>query len=211
MFDDGLSGDGEIRSKAVLNALGRIFGWRASEDRNDPMAFLDEYAAVMNRHTGLKVYNGFKRGHTGLSIDAGFGSGMLLWLEDGVYCFDEEERGKVQKGGVFNSSSIELTQKVMVNYTVSILRHAFGFERLGLPMDAEELPDGWSLYKAAAARYERLDGPNGERLDFETSGERFCVPLAWLYDVSPSELLRAYMLPDGGPLLRQWLGRPYLR
>ena len=211
MFDDGLSGDGEIRSKAVLNALGRIFGWRASEDRNDPMAFLDEYAAVMNRHTGLKVYNGFKRGHTGLSIDAGFGSGMLLWLEDGVYCFDEEERGKVQKGGVFNSSSIELTQKVMVNYTVSILRHAFGFERLGLPMDAEELPDGWSLYKAAAARYERLDGPNGERLDFETSGERFCVPLAWLYDVSPSELLRAYMLPDGGPLLRRWLGRPYLR
>ena len=211
MFDDGLSGDGEIRSKAVLNALGRIFGWRASEDRNDPMAFLDEYAAVMNRHTGLKVYNGFKRGHAGLSIDAGFGSGMLLWLEDGVYCFDEEERGKVQKGGVFNSSSIELTQKVMVNYTVSILRHAFGFERLGLPMDAEELPDGWSLYKAAAARYERLDGPNGERLDFETSGERFCVPLAWLYDVSPSELLRAYMLPDGGPLLRQWLGRPYIR
>ena len=195
----------------MLNALGRIFGRRASEDRKDPMAFLDEYAAVMNRHTGLKVYNGFKRGHTGLSIDAGFGSGMLLWLEDGVYCFDEEERGKVQKGGVFNSSSIELTQKVMVNYTVSILRHAFGFERLGLPMDAEELPDGWSLYKAAAARYERLDGPNGERLDFETSGERFCVPLAWLYDVSPSELLRAYMLPDGGPLLRQWLGYPYLR
>ena len=195
----------------MVNALGRIFGRRASEDRNDPMAFLDEYAAVMNRHTGLKVYNGFKRGHTGLSIDAGFGSGMLLWLEDGVYCFDEEERGKVQKGGVFNSSSIELTQKVMVNYTVSILRHAFGFERLGLPMDAEELPDGWSLYKAAAARYERLDGPNGERLDFEISGERFCVPLAWLYDVSPSELLRAYMLPDGGPLLRRWLGRPYLR
>ena len=195
----------------MLNALGRFFNGGASGEKNDPMAFLDEYAAVMNRHTGLKVYNGFKRGHTGLSIDAGFGSGMLLWLEDGVYCFDEEERGKVQKGGVFNSSSIELTQKVMVNYTVSILRHAFGFERLGLPMDAEELPDGWSLYKAAAARYERLDGPNGERLDFETSGERFCVPLAWLYDVSPSELLRAYMLPDGGPLLRQWLGYPYLR
>lgn len=195
----------------MLNALGRIFGRRASEDRNDPMAFLDEYAAVMNRHTGLKVYNGFKRGATGLSIDAGFGSGLLLWLEDGQYCFDEEERGKVRKGGCFSSPSVELTQKVMVNYTVSILRHAFGFERLGLPMDAEELPDGWSLYKAAAARYERLDGPNGERLDFETSGERFCVPLAWLYDVSPSELLRAYMLPDGGPLLRQWLGRPYLR
>lgn len=195
----------------MLNAFSCFFGRMGSGKKEDPMAFLDEYAAVMNRHTGLKVYNGFKRGHTGLSIDAGFGSGMLLWLEDGVYCFDEEERGKVQKGGVFNSSSIELTQKVMVNYTVSILRHAFGFERLGLPMDAEELPDGWSLYKAAAARYERLDGPNGERLDFETSGERFCVPLAWLYDVSPSELLRAYMLPDGGPLLRQWLGYPYLR
>lgn len=195
----------------MLNALGRFFKGGASGEENDPMAFLDEYAAVMNRHTGLKVYNGFKRGHTGLSIDAGFGSGMLLWLEDGQYCFDEEERGKVRKGGCFSSPSVELTQKVMLNYTVSILRHALGFEPLGLPMDAEELPDGWSLYKAAAARYERLDGPNGERLDFETSGERFCVPLAWLYDVSPSELLHAYMLPDGGPLLRQWLGYPYLR
>lgn len=87
----------------MLKALGRIFGRRASEDRNDPMAFLDEYAAVMNRHTGLEVYNGFKRGHTGLSIDAGFGSGMLMWLEDGQYCFDEEERGKVRKGGCFSS------------------------------------------------------------------------------------------------------------
>lgn len=194
-----------------MDALGRFFKRGTSGEGNDPMAFLDEYAAVMNRHTGLKVYNGFKRGHTGLSIDAGFGSGMLLWLEDGQYCFDEEERGKVRKGGCFSSPSVELTQKVMLNYTVSILRHALGFEPLGLPMDAEELPDGWSLYKAAAARYERLDGPNGERLDFETSGERFCVPLAWLYDVSPSELLHAYMLPDGGPLLRQWLGYPYLR
>ena len=60
------------------------------------MAFLDEYAAVMNRHTGLKVYNGFKRGGTGLSIDDGFGSGMLLWLEDGQYCFDG---GRTWKGG----------------------------------------------------------------------------------------------------------------
>ena len=194
----------------MLNALGRIFGRRASEDRNDPMAFLDEYAAVMKRHARVKVHNGIKWGRASLSVDVGI-DGLLLWLEDGQYCFDEEERGEVRKGGCFSSPSVELTQKVMVNYTASILRHALGFEWLGLPMDAEELPDGWSLYKAAAARYERLDGPNGERLDFETSGERFCVPLAWLYDVSPSELLHAYMLPDGGPLLRRWLGRPYLR
>ena len=52
---------------------------------------------------------------------------------------------------------------------------------------------------------------DGEHLDFEASGARYCVALAWLYDVTPSELLNAYMLPDGGPLLRQWLGRPYLR
>ena len=175
------------------------------------MDFMDEYAEVMNKYTEVEVYNGFKRGYTGLSITYGFALRDMLWLEDGVYCFDEEERGKVRRGGLFNSPSIELTQKVMLNYTVSILRHALGFEWLGLPMDAEELPDGWSLYKAAAARYERLDGPDGERLDFETSGERFCVPLAWLYNVSPSELLHAYMLPDGGPLLRRWLGRPYVR
>ena len=85
----------------MLNALGRFFKRGASGEENDPMAFLDEYAAVMNRHTGLEVYNGFKLGGTGLSIDAGFGSGMLLWLEDGQYCFDEEERGKVRKGGLF--------------------------------------------------------------------------------------------------------------
>ena len=195
----------------MLNALGRIFGRRASEDRNDPMAFLDEYAAVMNRHTGLKVYNGFKRGHTGLSIDAGFGSGMLLWLEDGQYCFDEEERGKVVKGGIIASASVELTQKVMVNYTVSILRHSLGLPALGVPTKVEELPEGWSLHKAAAARYDRLDGPHGERLNFEAGAPSYCVSLAWLYDVTPSELLNAYMLPDGGPLLRKWLGRPYLR
>ena len=195
----------------MLNTLGRFFGRGASEDGNNPMAFLDEYAAVMNRHTGLKVYNGFKRGGTGLSIDDGFGSGMLLWLEDGQYCFDEEERGKVVKGGIIASASIELTQKVMVNYTVSILRHSLGFPALGVPTKVEELPEGWSLHKAAAARYDRLDGPHGERLDFEAGAPSYCVSLAWLYDVTPSELLNAYMIPDGGPLLRQWLGRRYLR
>ena len=195
----------------MLNTLGRLFGRGGSGDRNAPMAFLDEYAAVMNRHTGLKVYNGFKRGGTGLSIDDGFGSGMLLWLEDGQYCFDEEERGKVVKGGIIASASIELTQKVMVNYTVSILRHSLGFPAVGVPTKVEELPEGWSLHKAAAARYDRLDGPHGERLDFEAGAPSYCVSLAWLYDVTPSELLNAYMLPDGGPLLRQWLGRRYLR
>lgn len=195
----------------MLNALGRFFKRGTSGEENDPMAFLDEYAAVMNRHTGLKVYNGFKRGGTGLSIDDGFGSGMLLWLEDGQYCFDEEERGKVVKGGIIASASIELTQKVMVNYTVSILRHSLGFPALGVPTKVEELPEGWSLHKAAAARYDRLDGPHGERLDFEAGAPSYCVSLAWLYDVTPSELLNAYMLPDGGPLLRQWLGYPYLR
>ena len=195
----------------MLNTLGRFFGRGASEDGNNPMAFLDEYAAVMNRHTGLKVYNGFKRGGTGLSIDDGFGSGMLLWLEDGQYCFDEEERGKVVKGGIIASASIELTQKVMVNYTVSILRHSLGFPALGVPTKVEELPEGRSLHKAVAARYDRLDGPHGERLDFEAGAPSYCVSLAWLYDVTPSELLNAYMLPDGGPLLRQWLGRRYLR
>lgn len=195
----------------MLNALGRFFKRETSGEEKDPMAFLDEYAAVMNRHTGLKVYNGFKRGGTGLSIDDGFGSGMLLWLEDGQYCFDEEERGKVVKGGIIASASIELTQKVMVNYTVSILRHSLGFPALGVPTKVEELPEGWSLHKAAAARYDRLDGPHGERLDFEAGAPSYCVSLAWLYDVTPSELLNAYMLPDGGPLLRQWLGRRYLR
>ena len=195
----------------MLNAFSCFFGRMGSGKKDDPMAFLDEYAAVMNRHTGLKVYNGFKRGHTGLSIDAGFGSGMLLWLEDGQYCFDEEERGKVVKGGIIASASVDLTQKVMVNYTVSILRHSLGLPALGVPTKVEELPEGWSLHKAAAARYDRVDGPHGERLDFEAGAPSYCVSLAWLYDVTPSELLNAYMLPDGGPLLRKWLGRPYLR
>ena len=195
----------------VLNALGRFFKRGASREEKDPMVFLDEYAAIMNRHTGLKVYNGFKRGATGLSIDAGFASGLLLWLEDGQYCFDEEERGKVVKGSIIASASIELTQKVMVNYTVSILRHSLGLPVLGVPTKADELPSGWVLQETPAWSYVALDGPDGEHLDFEASGARYCVALAWLYDVTPSELLNAYMLPDGGPLLRQWLGRPYLR
>ena len=194
-----------------MDALERFFGRKVDGDRNDPMAFLDEYAAVMNRHTGLKVYNGFKRGHTGLSIDAGFGSGMLLWLEDGQYCFDEEERGKVVKGGIIASASVELTQKVMVNYTVSILRHSLGLPVLGVPTKAEELPSGWVLQETPTWSYVALDGPHGEHLEFLASGARYCVALAWLYDVTPSELLNAYMIPDGGPLLRQWLGYPCLR
>ena len=195
----------------MLSAFSCFFGRMGSGKKDDRMAFLDEYAAVMNRHTGLKVYNGFKRGHTGLSIDAGFGSGMLLWLEDGQYCFDEEERGKVRKGGFFSSPSVELTQKVMLNYTVSILRHSLGLPVLGVPTKADELPPGWVLQETPAWSYVALDGPEGEHLDFEASGARYCVALAWLYDVTPSELLNAYMLPDGGPLLRQWLGRPYIR
>ena len=195
----------------MLNAFSCFLGRMGSGKKDDPMAFLDEYAAVMNRHTGLKVYNGFKRGHTGLSIDAGFGSGMLLWLEDGQYCFDEEERGKVVKGGIIASASVELTQKVMVNYTVSILRHSLGLPVLGVPTKADELPPGWVLQETPAWSYVALDGPEGEHLDFEASGARYCVALAWLYDVTPSELLNAYMLPDGGPLLRRWLGRPYIR
>ena len=195
----------------MLSAFSCFFGRMGSGKKDDPMAFLDEYAAVMNRHTGLKVYNGFKLGHTGLSIDAGFGSGMLLWLEDGQYCFDEEERGKVRKCGFFSSSSVELTQKVMVNYTVSILRHSLGLPVLGVPTKADEIPSGWVLQETPTWSYVALDGPHGEHLEFVASGARYCVALAWLYDVTPSELLNAYMIPDGGPLLRQWLGYPYLR
>lgn len=175
------------------------------------MDFLEEYKHVMEKCTGLKVFGSVSEEGDVYYIDYGNCSYMRLWYDDSVYCFDIEERGKVQRGGMFNSPSIELTQKVMLNYTVSILRHALGFESLGLPMDAEELPGGWSLYKAAAARYERLDGSNGERLDFVTGSPVYCVPLAWLYDVSPSELLHAYMLPYGGPLLRRRVGRPYWR
>ena len=195
----------------MLSAFSCFFGRMGSGKKDDRMAFLDEYAAVMNKHTGLKVYNGFKRGGTGLSIDDGFGSGMLLWLEDGQYCFDEEERGKVVKGGIIASASIELTQKVMVNYTVSILRHSLGLPVLGVPTKADELPPGWVLQETPTWSYVALDGPDGEHLDFEASGARYCVSLAWLYDVTPSELLNAYMLPDGGPLLCRWLGRRYLR
>ena len=175
------------------------------------MDFLNEYKSVMEKHAGLKVFVGVHRKGGQCCIDYGNHSYMRFWYDHGVYCFDIEERGEVQKGGMFNSPSVELTQKVMLNYTVSILRHALGFEWLGLPMDAEELPEGWRLLKNKRLDYIGLCGPTGERLDFETSGERFCVPLAWLYDVSPSELLHAYTLPDGGPLLRRWLGRPYVR
>lgn len=194
----------------MLNALGRIFGRAASGGRSDPMAFLDEYAAVMNRHARVKVHNGFKWGRASLSVDVGI-DGLLLWLDGGQYCFDEEERGQVRKRGAFNSASIELTQKVMVNYTASILRRSLGLQTLGVPTQVDDLPAGWSLNRVGHVRYGGLEGPNGERLDFEAEVPAYCVALAWLYDVSPSELLNAYMIPDGGPLLRQWRGYPYLR
>ena len=107
--------------------------------------------------------------------------------------------------------TLNYEEPVMVNYTVSILRHSLGLPVLGVPTKADELPSGWVLQETPAWSYVALDGPDGEHLDFEASGARYCVSLAWLYDVTPSELLNAYMLPDGGPLLRQWLGYPYLR
>ena len=113
----------------MLHALGRFFKRGASGEGDDPMAFLDEYAAVMNRHARVKVRNGFKWGRTGLSIDNAFSESAVLWLEDGHYCFDEEERGQVRTQGFFNSASMELTQKVMVHYTASFLRHSLGLRR----------------------------------------------------------------------------------
>ena len=194
----------------MLSAFSCFFGRMGSGKKDDPMAFLDEYAAVMNQHTRVKVRNGFKWGRASLSVDVGI-DGLMLWLDDGRYCFDEEERGQVRKRGAFNSASIELTQKVMVNYTASILRGSLGLQTLGVPMQVDDLPAGWSLNRNGHVRYGVLEGPNGERLDFEAEVPAYCVALAWLYDVTPSELLNAYMLPDGGPLLRRWLGRPYLR
>lgn len=175
------------------------------------MEFLDEYKCIMERYAGLRAYGSVCEERDTYYIDYGRGFYARLWYENGGYSFAEEERGKVWPGGFFSSQHIELTQKVMLNYTVSILRHALGFESLGLPMEEDELPDSWRLQEAPVWRYVALDGPNGERLDFVTGSPVYCVPLAWLYDVSPSELLHAYMLPDGGPLLRRWLGRPYWR
>ena len=89
----------------MLNALSCFFGRMGSGKKDDPMAFLDEYAAVMKRHTRVKVRNGFKWGRASLSVDVGI-DGLLLWLDDGRYCFDEEERGQVRKRGAFNSASL---------------------------------------------------------------------------------------------------------
>ena len=83
----------------MLNALGRFFTRETSGEEKDPMAFLDEYAAVMNQHTRVKVRNGFRWGRAGLSIDDAFNESAVLWLEDGNYCFDEEERGQVRTQG----------------------------------------------------------------------------------------------------------------
>jgi len=195
----------------VMDALGRFFKRGASGEGNDPMAFLDEYASVMNRYVKIEVHNRFKEGGVDLSLNFGSGDGWLLWLEDGQYCFDEKERGKVRTGGLFNSHSIELTQIVMLNCTVPYLRHALGFSSLSVPSTVDELPVGWSVNKTASACYKSMRGPTGELLEFVTWNPAHCVPLAWFYGVSPSELLHAYMLPYGGPLLRRWLGRPYIR
>ena len=78
-----------------MDALERFFGRKVDGDRNDPMAFLDEYAAVMNRYVKIEVRNRFKEGGVDLSLNFGSGDGWLLWLEDGQYCFDAKERGKV--------------------------------------------------------------------------------------------------------------------
>lgn len=112
---------------------------------------------------------------------------------------------------MFNSQSLDQVQKVMLNYTVSILRNSLGFVSVGVPISVDEMPEGWSLHKKSYSYYDCLVKDGRRVVELESADARLCVPLAWLHGVSPSELLHAYMLPYGGPLLRRWLGRPYLR
>ena len=88
------------------------------------MEFLDEYKCVMERYAGLRAYGSVCEEGDTYYIDYGRGFYARLWYENGGYSFAEEERGNVWPGGFFSSQHIELTQKVMLNYTVSILRHS---------------------------------------------------------------------------------------
>lgn len=63
------------------------------------MDFLNEYKSVMEKHAGLKVFVGVHRKGGQCCIDYGNHSYMRFWYDHGVYCFDIEERGEVQKGG----------------------------------------------------------------------------------------------------------------
>ena len=69
-----------------MDALERFFGRKVDGDRNDPMAFLDEYAAVMNRYVKIEVRNRFKEGGVDLSLNFGSGDGWLLWRLFRVEC-----------------------------------------------------------------------------------------------------------------------------
>ena len=175
------------------------------------MDLLSEFAEILTRYTRVRAYNGFDVGEDRFVLTYSPCARSMLWFEDGVYCFDEEERGSVQSGGMFNSSSFDQVQKVMLNYTVSILRNTLRFVSIGVPISSDEMPDGWSLHKKSYSYYDCLMKGGRQMVEFESADVRLCVPLAWLYGVSPSELLHAYMLSDGGPLLRRWLGRPYVR
>ena len=175
------------------------------------MDFLNEFAEILIRYARVRAYNGFDVGEDRFVLTYGPCARSVLWYKDGVYCFDEEERGSVQSGGMFNSSSFDQVQKVMLNYTVSILRNTLRFVSIGVPISSDEMPDGWSLHKKSYSYYDCLMKDGRRMVELESADVRLCVPLAWLYGVSPSELLHAYMLPDGGPLLRRWLGRHYVR
>lgn len=175
------------------------------------MDFLTEFAEILTRYTRVKPYNGFDFGEDRFVLTYSPCARSLLWFEDGVYCFDEEDRGTVQEGGMFNSQSLDQVQKVMLNYTVSILRNSLGFVSVGVPISVDEMPEGWILHKKSYSYYDCLVKDGHRMVELESADVRLCVPLAWLYGVSPSELLHAYMIPDGGPLLRRWLGRLYLR
>ncbi len=48
-------------------------------------------------------------------------------LEDGVYCFDEEERGSVQSGGMFNSGAFDQTESYAELYRVNLATRSICF------------------------------------------------------------------------------------
>ena len=88
----GLRGCRFLKTTEVSQRLKTSLRKEFLKERRILLDFMDEYAEVMNKYTKTEVYNDFKRGYTGLSITYGFALRDMLWLEDGVYCFDEEER-----------------------------------------------------------------------------------------------------------------------
>ena len=110
-----------------------------------------------------------------------------LAVTDGYYQFGGFERGDFYR--TFSTSDRTLAFKVLVLVKCPLVRSALRYPKIVFPAHRK----GWPF----SSRY----GQKGNLIDCDIDG--YADKLSWVHDLSPEQLLEAYVRKNGG-LLSAW-------